>query len=233
MSETTNDRKALDIGCGNGSSAGAYDSKSGKWIGIDIDGSHIPEMRTKYPDANFLIADANHLPFKDGSFNTVLASHVWEHVSNPDLAAAEIVRVVEAGGKIDVRVPHPTYENLYRKLGNPTPHKQTFSTDALVRIFNIPNVKREDVKIDKWWAAASILARSLFYRVGGDLFIFDQEIGVWKPKPESHCANFMNTVIEGCLSIFERAARYGDKIGITLFLNRIIPFETRYQGTKE
>lgn len=40
-----------------------------------------------------ILADACNLPFKDGSFEVVKASHVLEHLSNPSKALNEILRV--------------------------------------------------------------------------------------------------------------------------------------------
>jgi ubiquinone/menaquinone biosynthesis C-methylase UbiE len=33
--------------------------------------------------SNFVVADATHLPFKDGAFSLVFSSHVIEHVPDP------------------------------------------------------------------------------------------------------------------------------------------------------
>jgi ubiquinone/menaquinone biosynthesis C-methylase UbiE len=40
-----------------------------------------------------VLADAHHLPFKDGSFELVKASHLLEHLKNPPKALDEILRV--------------------------------------------------------------------------------------------------------------------------------------------
>jgi hypothetical protein len=40
-----------------------------------------------------ILADASHLPFRDGSFEEVKASHVLEHLGNPFRALDEMVRV--------------------------------------------------------------------------------------------------------------------------------------------
>jgi ubiquinone/menaquinone biosynthesis C-methylase UbiE len=40
-----------------------------------------------------VLADAHHLPFKDGSFELVKASHLLEHLRNPQKALDEMLRV--------------------------------------------------------------------------------------------------------------------------------------------
>jgi SAM-dependent methyltransferase len=47
-----------------------------------------------------IFADAAHLPFKDDEFDGVLCKEVLEHVRNPIMSAAELVRVTKPGGKI-------------------------------------------------------------------------------------------------------------------------------------
>jgi ubiquinone/menaquinone biosynthesis C-methylase UbiE len=51
-----------------------------------------------------VLADAHYLPFKDGSFKAVKASHVLEHLRNPSKALDEILRVATK----DVILSFPT-----------------------------------------------------------------------------------------------------------------------------
>ena len=43
-------------------------------------------------------ADMHRLPFADGAFDVVFASHVLEHAHTPDLALKEVCRVLRLGG---------------------------------------------------------------------------------------------------------------------------------------
>lgn len=52
-----------------------------------------------------LALDVRRLPFRDGAFGVVLASHVLEHVLEDHLALAEIRRVLEPGGLAILLVP--------------------------------------------------------------------------------------------------------------------------------
>ncbi len=45
----------------------------------------------------FVVADVASLPFKDKSFDYVIASHILEHVDDPIAVAAELMRVGHAG----------------------------------------------------------------------------------------------------------------------------------------
>jgi ubiquinone/menaquinone biosynthesis C-methylase UbiE len=53
---------------------------------------------------NFVLADSQHLPFKNACFDKVLSSHVIEHVDKPMLMLQEMVRV--SNRYVLVRCPH-------------------------------------------------------------------------------------------------------------------------------
>ena len=49
-----------------------------------------------------VVGDAHHLPFRDGVFDRVFALNVFEHLSEPKRAAAEIFRVLKPGGAVSI-----------------------------------------------------------------------------------------------------------------------------------
>jgi SAM-dependent methyltransferase len=50
-----------------------------------------------------VVGDSHHLPFKDNTFEAVVAFNVFEHLYDPRQAAAEIFRVLKPGGKLIIR----------------------------------------------------------------------------------------------------------------------------------
>lgn len=56
-----------------------------------------------------MLADVDHLPFKNGSFDTVFCSQVLEHIPHPWIALHELGRVLKSGGKLIISVPHLSY----------------------------------------------------------------------------------------------------------------------------
>ena len=53
----------------------------------------------------FKVGSIYDLPFPDSSFDVVFAHAIFEHISSPDKALAEILRVLEPGGIVAIRSP--------------------------------------------------------------------------------------------------------------------------------
>ena len=48
-------------------------------------------------DRPLVLGDALHMPFKDKAFDFVVASHILEHMKNPEQFLSELSRVAKAG----------------------------------------------------------------------------------------------------------------------------------------
>ena len=101
-----NDR-ALDVGCGpttkkEPSHFGRAD------VLVDIN----EELIEYYKDKNvtFIQAPVEHLPFEDKEFEFVWCSHLLEHVEDPKIACAELMRV---GNRGRIKAPAPVKEILW------------------------------------------------------------------------------------------------------------------------
>ncbi len=57
-----------------------------------------------YPSVD-IVADAHHLPFRDGSLDMILFKNVLEHIRDPALAMSEIHRVLKPGGVLYIKLP--------------------------------------------------------------------------------------------------------------------------------
>lgn len=97
--------RILDIGC-----------RKGGWPEADVY-IDLADFSEFYPGKYFVRADACHMPFGDGSFDFVIASHILEHVADPEHFLKELVRVSRAGY---IEVPTPLADNIYS--GNPAEH---------------------------------------------------------------------------------------------------------------
>ncbi len=62
---------------------------------------------TPFPEVD-IVADAAHLPFKDGSVDAVVHESLFEHLPDPEAAAREINRVLKSGGIVYASIPFLT-----------------------------------------------------------------------------------------------------------------------------
>jgi glycosyltransferase involved in cell wall biosynthesis len=96
--------RLLDIGCGRPCETmpdGAFLRFVGRGVGVDI--------KPCEGDFEFVQGSLLALPFPDASFENVVAMEVLEHVTDPDKAFSEISRVLKAGGRLMVTVPHENW----------------------------------------------------------------------------------------------------------------------------
>lgn len=97
----------LDAGCGTGQDALALAElvgPGGRVVGIDASETMIQEARTRAAETHlpveYLSANAYQLPFAEKTFDGCQASRLFEHLSEPGRALAEIVRVARPGAWI-------------------------------------------------------------------------------------------------------------------------------------
>ncbi|WP_380281036.1 class I SAM-dependent methyltransferase [Kitasatospora purpeofusca] len=85
----------LDIGCGNGKFVSRLnrDRADLRVVGVDISAGILAEV-----EKPVLVADAEALPFADGSADAVLALHMLYHVGDIEAAIKDLARVLRPGG---------------------------------------------------------------------------------------------------------------------------------------
>ena len=101
--------RILVDGCGVGMYLKALEPYAASVAGIDIEGEHLEIAARTVPHAALALAAAEALPYADGCFDLVLSHEVLEHVADDHLAAAEIVRVLQPGGRAVIFAPNRLY----------------------------------------------------------------------------------------------------------------------------
>jgi ubiquinone/menaquinone biosynthesis C-methylase UbiE len=91
------DETVLDAGCGDGGVAGLLWERVRKVVAVDIDRNQAWRNR---PGLEFLVANAEELPFDRGSFDVVHSKDSLHHMESPERALAEYRRVVKPGGTV-------------------------------------------------------------------------------------------------------------------------------------
>jgi SAM-dependent methyltransferase len=72
-------------------------------VGIDADEAVLTNPTL---DEAFVVAEGDPLPFDDDSFHLIICDSVFEHLSDPAHATAEMIRVLKPGGWICGRTPN-------------------------------------------------------------------------------------------------------------------------------
>lgn len=70
----------LDLGCGAGYLLKWFMDNGINVVGLELGKPQLMAAKKALPDANLVLADGCHLPFKEECFNTVISNDVLEHV---------------------------------------------------------------------------------------------------------------------------------------------------------
>ena len=103
-------RRVLEVGTGEGQVARALAGDrlvDRVVIGLDPTANQIDEADRRGGGPVYLRAGADAIPFADGSFNSVVACLVFEHIDAVDEAIAEVARILEPGGRFVFLLNHP------------------------------------------------------------------------------------------------------------------------------
>jgi ubiquinone/menaquinone biosynthesis C-methylase UbiE len=98
-------RAVLDVGCGSGLFFSQVAVQADMVVGVDVSRKLLMKAKEHagaFGNVHVLLADADHLPFKDGFFGAVFAFTVLQNMPKPNETLNELKRVVEKGGRVVV-----------------------------------------------------------------------------------------------------------------------------------
>jgi SAM-dependent methyltransferase len=94
----------LDVGCGTGALSATVlaGTDPSRVVGVDPSADYVAGARARVmdPRARFVVGDAQRIPERDASFDAAVSGLVLNLVPRPELAAAEMARVVRPGGVV-------------------------------------------------------------------------------------------------------------------------------------
>jgi ubiquinone/menaquinone biosynthesis C-methylase UbiE len=102
----------LDVGCGTGDDVRALAQLVGSFgrvVGVDNSETMVAEARKRSEGlglpVEYRVSDAHELPFADSTFDGCRADRVFQHLTDPRKALAELVRVARQGARVVVSDP--------------------------------------------------------------------------------------------------------------------------------
>ena len=130
-------QQVLDIAAGNGNASLAAARRWCDVVGIDYVPALLERARERATaerlDIEFREADAEALPFADGSFDAVVSTFGVMFTPDQDRAAAEIARVCKRGGKIGLAnwTPDGFIGQVFKTIGKHIPPAPGAKSPAL------------------------------------------------------------------------------------------------------
>ena len=112
--------RILEVGVGTGLSLPDY-SRANRLTGIDLSAAMLRRAKARAVEQRLTnvdglaVMDAQHLGFRDGVFDVVVAQYVITTVPDPEATLDEFVRVVKPGGEI-ILVNHLGADSGWRSL---------------------------------------------------------------------------------------------------------------------
>lgn len=95
---------ALDIGCATGIHTAQLGEHCGQVTGVDIADGMLIKARASFPQIQWVNGDAEALPLADNTFELVFSSMALQWCSSPDVAMAEIARVMANGAQAELAI---------------------------------------------------------------------------------------------------------------------------------
>lgn len=165
--------RVLDVACGPGLLARAMAPRVAEVVGVDLTPAMLEKGRTLLREAghdNVVLqeADAQALPFADGTFDVVVSRLALHHLADPGGAVVEMARVLRPGGRLGVfdqvtseDPGEETYHNRVERLRDRS-HARALPLSELCRLVGLAGLQVTAVDtidheqdLDDWLARAN------------------------------------------------------------------------------
>ena len=101
-------RFVLDVGCGCAYIAKHFVGSDVRVVSLDVAQANAEKALRKYPSENHaaVVADVFALPFKENTFDCIVASEIIEHTIDPRGFVEALKRVLKPGGTLIISTPY-------------------------------------------------------------------------------------------------------------------------------
>ena len=145
--------KILDVGCGEAYFKFFFDSmckEKIEWHGIEVWKERADFCRHVGYDVKECSLENGELPFENEKFDIVIASHVIEHLPNPNEIIVELERVLKKGGTLLIGTPTKPLliaqlDSWWHKLGK----RNTGDTQQAFTHMSLEKLILESLKLSK------------------------------------------------------------------------------------
>lgn len=139
-------KDVLDVGVGDGVIAGLLLKDAKSLTGLDISAKRVEKCAETYKDGCFIVGNAEELPFKEESFDIIIASELIEHLIEPEKFLISSHRVLRKSGTLIISTPSALfYENNLTEVLKDQ-HLHTFSPRSLKSILKRTGFKPVEIK---------------------------------------------------------------------------------------
>ena len=117
-----------------------------------------------------------------GSFDSIFALNIVEHVKDDSLAVANCKKLLKKGGRLIILVP--AYQKLYNRFDEELEHYRRYTLKGLISLFKknefqiIHNQYFNFIAILGWWFSGSILRKKTIPK--GQMKLYDSLVPVFK-----------------------------------------------------
>jgi 2-polyprenyl-3-methyl-5-hydroxy-6-metoxy-1,4-benzoquinol methylase len=173
------DERVLDIATGPGYIAEAFAGAAREVVGVDLTDAMlaIGKERTKQrgiANISFRTADAQHLPFENGSFDVLVCRLALHHLQQPIAVLREMARVCRAQGTVLIEDIYASehrdraaYQDKWEILRDPS-HVRTLPISELLQLFRDAGLETDSVstaddltpEVERWLATTKASAES-------------------------------------------------------------------------
>jgi demethylmenaquinone methyltransferase / 2-methoxy-6-polyprenyl-1,4-benzoquinol methylase len=141
--------RVLDIAAGTGTSSAAIAKSGAEVVALDFSPGMVEVGRKRQPHLEFIVGDAEKLPFGDAEFDVVTISFGLRNVNQPKTALAEMYRVLKPGGRLVIcEFSTPSFGAL--RLGYQAYLRYALPGIAKVTSSNSPAYRYLAESIEKW-----------------------------------------------------------------------------------
>lgn len=160
--------RILEVGSGVGNISQFFVSEKADIVVSDIRENYREILKNKFklPDSNVINIDIAHTAFEKeyahliGTFDSVFALNVVEHIEDDNLAISNMMKLLKKGGKLLVLVP--AYQALYNGFDVTLEHYRRYNETNLTALMHkhgkpITSFYFNAIGIAGWWVSGSVM----------------------------------------------------------------------------